>query len=271
MSLFSPDFSKHGNGQRLTGFARYTELLDRDFKRFLLVNLLTLLGFLPFFTGTLVAILSSSMLLLLPSCIIGGMLAGPFLSCMYDTIFRSLRDTTGKWFDNYKRAWKQNWRQSVVPGILLCLLLGFYLFMLMLFWQAPALPGIGTLALYLSGLVLLTMFFSLFWPQLVLFDQSGIQSLKNCLLFILRFFPKTLGCSLLQVLYWGVLTLFLPWSAILLPLIGFWFILFTVNFLLYGTLNECFHIEEQIAQAFPEQNALYENDEDWLKRKQAEK
>lgn len=271
MALFSPDFSRHGNGQRLKGFARYTELLDRDLKRFLIVNFLTILGFIPFFAGVLFAILSSSTLLLLPACIIGGSVAGPSLSCMYDAIFRSLRDAPGKWFQNYKRAWRQNWRQSILPGILFCLLLGFDLFMLMMFWQAPVLPGFGTLALYLFGLVLYTMFFSLYWPQLVLFEQRGRQRLKNCVLFILRFFRKTLGCALLQVLYWGAAVLFLPWSAVLLPLTGFWFILFTGSFFLYGALDECFHIEEQIAQAFPEQAAFYEDDETWLKRKQAEK
>lgn len=270
MALFSPDFSRHGNGQRLKGFARFTELLDRDLKRFLIVNFFTILGFLPFFAGVLAAILSSSMLLLLPACIIGGGIAGPFLSCMYDTIFRSLRDAPGKWFHNYRRAWRQNGRQSILPGILFCLLLGFYLFMLMMFWQAPTLPGFGTLALYFFGLLFLTMFFSLYWPQLVLFKQRNSQTFKNCLLFFLRFFWKTLGCALLQVLYWGAVVLFLPWSAVLLPLTGFWFILLAANFFLYNTLDECFHIEEQIAQAFPEQAAFYEDDEAWLKRKQSE-
>lgn len=271
MALFSPNFSRHGNGQRLKGFARYTELLDRDWKYFIIVNFLTILGFLPFFAGVLTAILSSSMLLLLPACILGGGIAGPFLSCMYDAVFRSLRDAPGKWLQNYKRAWRQNWRQSIVPGILLCLLLGFYLFMLMMFWQAPALPGFGTIALYFSGLVLLTMFFSVYWPQLVLFEQNGRQRFKNCVLFLLKFFFKTLGCALLQVLYWGAGVLFLPWSVILLPLTGFWFILLTGNFFLYDTLDECFQIESQIARAFPEQTAFYEDDEVWLKRRQAEK
>ncbi|MDE7298867.1 MAG: DUF624 domain-containing protein [Lachnospiraceae bacterium] len=270
MGLFSQNFLKGGTGHRLTGLPRYSELLDRDLRRFLLVNLLTLAGLLPFLLGVLAAVLSSSILLLIPACILGGAIAGPALSGMYDAVLRSLRDAPGKCLENYKRAWKQNWRQSILPGILFCVLLGFYLFMLMMFWQAPQLPGFGTLALYLCSLVLFTMFFSLYWPQLVLFEQSGRQTAKNCLLFLLRYFWKTLGCSLLQVLYWGVIVLFLPWSAVLLPLTGLWFILFTANFLLYGTLNEVFRIEEQIAQAFPEQAAFYESDEEWLRRKQSE-
>ncbi len=259
-----------GTGRRMTGSARFSELLERDFKRFFIVNLLTLLGFLPFAAGVLIAVLSSSILVLLPACVIGGAIAGPAISCMYDVIFRSLRDAPGRCMENYRRAWKQNWRQAVLPGILFCLMLGCYLFMLMMFWWAETAPSLGTIALYLFSLVIFTMFFTLYWPQLVLFEQSGIQRFKNCLLFIIRFFWKTLGCALIQIAYWAVIVLFLPWSVVLLPLTGLWFILFTANFLLYNTLNEIFGIEEQIAKDFPEQAAFYEDDAAWLRRKQEE-
>ncbi len=269
MTLFQYH-APNGTGNRLTGIWRYNELLDRDLKRFLIVNLLTLLGFLPFILGTLYAILSSSILILIPSCILGGAAAGPFLACMYDTVFRSLRDAPGKCMENYRHAFKQNWRQSLIPGIVFCLLLGFYAFMLMMFLWAVRFPGWGTIAVYACGIVFTTMFFSLYWPQLVLFEQTGIQRFKNCLLFMIRFCWRTLGCALLKILYWAVIVLFLPWSVILLPFLGVWFILYTSNFLLYNIMDEVFHIEEEIAQAFPEQTAFYEDDETWLKRKQAE-
>ena len=67
---------------------------------------------------------------------------------------------------------------------------------------------------------------------------------------------------------WIALALFLPWSVVLLPLTGFWFILYTADFLLYDTLNNSFHIEEQIARAYPEQVPFYEDDEAWIRRKQ---
>lgn len=268
MAIFFNHKKSFGTGQRLTGFQRYSELLGRDMKRFLIVNFLTLLGFTPFVLGVLISILSSSILVLIPTCIIGGAIAGPSLSCMYDTIYRSLRDAPGKCMENYKRSWKQNWRSSVIPGIIFCLLLGFYTFMLVMFWWATNFPGFGTLAVYIVGLILFTMFFSLYWPQIVLFEQTGMQRFKNCILFIIRFFGKTLGCTLLQIIYWTIIVLFLPWSVVVLPLIGIWFILYTTNFLLYDTLNSVFQIEEQIAQAYPEQAAFYEDDETWLKRKQ---
>lgn len=266
-------FSFHSapsNGKRLTGFPRYTEVLERNIKKFLFTNLLTLVGFLPFGIGVALSILSSSVLILIPACIVGGIFAGPALSCMYDAVMRSLRDGSGKCLEGYKHAWKQNWRQSLLPGILFCLMLGIYIFMAMLFWWSVRFPGWGTIALYAFSLLIFTMFFSICWPQIVLFKVSFRQCAQNCLLFILRFFPKILGIALLQILYWIVMILFLPWSAFLMLVIGFWFILYTANFLIYNTFNNIFRIEEQIAIAFPEQVPFYEDDEAWLKRKQEE-
>lgn len=270
MSLFYPNYNKHSNGKRLTGFARYTEILERDIKKFMLVNFLTLLGFLPFVIGIILSILSSSVLVLIPACVIGGIFAGPSLACMYDVIMRSLRDASNNWWKNYKHAWNQNWLSSIAPGILFCLMLGFYIFMAMLFWWSTRFPGFGTIAIYLFSLVLFTMFFSIFWPQLALFDQPFKQSFKNCILFVLRFLPKTIGITVLQLVYWILMILLLPWSILLLPLIGFWFILYSANFLIYDTFNQIFEIEEKIADAFPEQVPFYEDDEAWLERKQNE-
>lgn len=77
--LFHPN-SYISNGKRLTGFPRYTEVIELNIKKFLLVNLLTVVGFIPFGAGVILAILSSSVLVLIPSCMIGGIIAGPALS-----------------------------------------------------------------------------------------------------------------------------------------------------------------------------------------------
>lgn len=257
-------------GQRLTGFARYTEVLERNIRKYLFTNLMTLLCFLPFAIGAAYAILSSSLLVMILTGVIGGIFVGPALSCMHDAVFRSLRDVKPRCFRDYVHAWKQNWRQSVLPGILFCLLFGFDIFMAMLFWWSASFPGWGTIALYLFSILVVTMWFSIVWPQVVLFEQPFFQSAKNCILFMLQYFPKVFGIALLQMLYWVTLALFLPWSVVLLPLTGFWFILYTADFLLYNTLNNSFHIEELIARAYPEQAPFYEDDEAWIRRKQKE-
>lgn len=126
--------------RRQTGFSRYMDVLEQNIKRFLFTNLLTLIGFLPFFAGVSLAILSSSVLVLIPSCLIGGIFAGPALSCMYDTIMRSLRDETGKCFATCKHAWKQNWRQSLYQAFFFALCWDFTFLWLCYFGGQPVFP-----------------------------------------------------------------------------------------------------------------------------------
>ncbi|KIR02210.1 hypothetical protein P261_01024 [Lachnospiraceae bacterium TWA4] len=270
MGLFFNYETSASIGKRATGFARYRELLERDFSKFLVINLLTLVGFLPFAFGVFSSIIFSSSLLLIPASIVGGIFVGPTLCGLYDAIFRSLRDAPNDWWSNYKKAWKQNFKSSIVPGIVLCLLIGLYIFMFMLFFWANTAPSIGTILVYILSICLFLMIITVFWPQLVLFSQTNKQRLINCLLFSVRYLWKMLLVTILQVFYWGLIVLFLPWSIVLLPLTGFWFILFLVNFILYSAFDESFKIEEQIAKYFPDQVPIYEDDEAWLKRKQEE-
>ena len=255
------------SGKRLTGHARFVELLGRDTIRFLKINFLTLLGFAPFGIGLSVSILSSSILVLLPSCIIGGILAGPSLCGMYDCIFRSLRDAPGTPFENYKKSWKQNFKSAVLPGMIFCLIIGFYCFVLAMFSWSTVRQTAGTYVAYLVGLVVFSVIFTVFWPLLTLFEQSASDRIRNIILFTARYLWRVLLCTVLNLLYWMILVLFLPWSVFLLPVTGFWFILFWTSFLLYDPLNEAFGLEEAISESFPEQVPYYETDEEWADRR----
>lgn len=254
MGLLFPDDPHYDPSQRQTGFYRYRQLLSDHFGHWLKLNLLTLLGLLPLAVGILYSIFTSSILVLLPCSLLGGMMFGPFLAALYDGIFRGLRDDPRPWWDNYKRGWRQNWRGSLLPGAILGLCLGIYAFFgMMLLWWAEVAPSAGTIVLALTGLVLLMMFGSIYWPQLVLFRQSAGIRLRNCILFSIRYFWPVLGVSVLQVAYWLVHILFAPWSLLLLPVVGIWYILFLSCFLLYRRMNEAFHMEEEIAQHDPEE------------------
>ena len=83
------------------------------------VNLLTTAGALPLAAGVLFALLTSSLVVLVPASILGGAIFGPFLAGMVDAIMRGLRDAPGNWWKNYKKAWKQNWHSSLAPGAVL--------------------------------------------------------------------------------------------------------------------------------------------------------
>ncbi len=250
MGLFISEDRSYDMNVRQTGFRRYKQLLSLHFGSWWKIHLITVAGFMPLAFGVLYALLSSSTLILLPASILGGMIAGPFLAGLYDAILRGLRDDPNNIWKNYRRSWKQNWRGSLIPGAVTGLMIGLFAFMgMLLFWWAEVSPTPGTILLYLFSFLLFLVVSMLYWPQLVLFDQSPWIRLKNCLLFCITYFWKVMGSALLQLAYWAVFVLFAPWTALLLPLLGIWYIVFLSQLLIYDRMDEAFHIEEAFEKA----------------------
>lgn len=255
MGIFFPDDPDYFPEIRPSGFKRYKQVLERNWKQFFLADLLTLAGLLPFGFGLGYAIYATSVLVLIPVCVIGGLIAGPFTAAMYDLILARLRDNLDDWWYRWKKSMRQNLRASLLPGVVMCLFIGFLAFSIALIWWATVPPTPGTVAVLAASAMLCLMVFSVWWPQVVLFDQKpGIQ-LKNCILFCIRYFWKVVGVAAQQLVWWAFLVVILPWSAFVIPFLGVWYIWFVSCFFLYDPLDEAFCIEEQIAQAFPEQTA----------------
>ena len=251
MGLFFAEDPHFDETERQTGFYRYRQLLSARSGRWWKTNLLTLAGFAPLTAGISLAVASSSVLVLLPCSLLGGMIAGPFLAGMYDAVLRGLRDDPLPWWDCYKKSWKQNWKGSQLPGALLGLAAGVYAFMAMLFWWAERSPTLGTLAVYLFAILVVLIVNTLYWPQLVLFQQKASIRLRNCLLFCVKYFCRVLGAGMVQLGYLAVLTLFAPWTLLLLPVLGVWYILFVSQFLIYDQMDEAFQIEEHFGETSP--------------------
>lgn len=164
------------------------------------------------------------MLVLIPVCLIGGLVAGPGIAAMYDLILARLRDNEDDWFYRWKKSMGQNLRASLLPGVVMCLFIGFLVFAFALIWWATVPPTPGTIAILAASAMLCLMVFSVWWPQVVLFDQKpGIQ-LKNCILFCIlfciRYFWRIVGVAAQQLVWWAFMVLILPWSAFALPFLG---------------------------------------------------
>lgn len=248
MGMFVREDPNYDESVRQTGFNRYKQILSIRFGQWWKVNLITLAGCVPLAAGIGYAIGVSSVLVLLPCSILGGMIAGPFLAGLYDAILRGLRDDPMPWKDAYARSWRQNLKGSLVPGAVTGLLAGLYAFMGMLFWWAQTPPSLGTVALYLASLLLVLVVSGLYWPQLVLFEQSPIVRLRNCMLLCIKYFWRIMGAGLLQLAFLAVYVLFAPWSALLLPVVGAWYVVFLAQFLIYDQMNDSLRIEEQFEQ-----------------------
>ena len=132
------------------------------------------------------------------------------------------------------------------------------LFFGMVLFSGERLPGIGTMAVFLAGLLILLMLFTAFWPQVVLFEESNLHRLQNAVLFCLKYGRHVLGAATLQLVWWLLFVLFLPWTGFLVPFLGVWFIWFVCFFLLYSDFDAAYGIEEKIRQQFPEQTPRYD-------------
>ena len=101
MALFFPDDASYDETVRMTGFYRYRQLLSMYTFGWMKVNLITVAGSIPLAAGITLSILSSSLLLLIPLSILGGMILGPFLASMFDAILRGMRDAPGHWWRSF--------------------------------------------------------------------------------------------------------------------------------------------------------------------------
>ena len=213
---------------RKVGLPRIFELLGRDLWPLYKASILCGAGCLP---GTALAILGmmgGSALLTVVGGVLGGLLGGPFLSGMIDTVLRALRDEPGYWWHTYKRAWKQNWKQSLLPGALLGLFVGSWSWML----RAQALAGNTSTALWVAsqaGLFVCTGVFSWLLAQVPLVDLPLPQLAKNAGLMFFGFFPRTLAAVLVIVVF------------------GFWLPVTVAGMILYPGLDKVFKLEETLA------------------------
>ena len=242
MALFRDDTDYT---HRQVGFARYKQLMSFYAFNWLRINLLTTAGALPLAAGILYALLTSSVVVLLPLSFLGGMVFGPFLAGLVDSIMRGLRDAPNNWWKNYKKSWKQNWRGSLLPGGMLGLFTGLIAFMVYIMSVAQAAPSLSTWLMLLVSVAVVIWFNTLYWPQMVLFSQGFVNRLRNALLFTIKHSLRVLAAVAIQLVWLALMILLAPWTLVAVPFLGFWFPIFLAQYRIYADLNRDLRIEEQ--------------------------
>ena len=246
MGLFpSANDFKAGKGvekdaPRKTGVRRFFELVGRDMNSMFLANLLTCLGFVPVISLVYIGFLMNNLPVMLISAAVGGILAGPVLTGMYDTVLRALRDEAGYWWVTYRKAFKRNFKASILPGVLYCVVVTLQIFLVyfcfnMLYHGTNV--GVPLWVATVLNLLVFQMLFAYMWPQIALLDQPLSLTLKNSINCMIAF---------LQILSWGVVILCMPLGLLLMLVFGFWFVTEVSCQIVYGDLDRVFHIEESI-------------------------
>ena len=234
---------------RKVGAARFFELLGRDLWPFYKASILCVLGFAPGYAAVLFSAMAASLPLCLLSGAVGGLIAAPVFCGMLDTILRALRDEAGYWWTTYRKAFKQNFKASILPGVLYCVVVTVQIFLVYFCFNLlyhGTNVGVGMWVATVLNLILLHMLFSYMWPQIVLLDQPLGQTLKNSVNCMIAFLPHALAASLVTVLFWGLVILCMPLGLLLMLVFGFWFQVEITSQIVYGDLDRVFHIEENI-------------------------
>ena len=255
MGLFpSANDFKAGKGvekdaPRKTGIGRFFELVGRDMNSMFLANLLTCLGFVPVISLVYIGFLMNNLPVMLISAAVGGILAGPVLAGMYDTVLRALRDEAGYWWVTYRKAFKRNFKASILPGVLYCVVVTLQIFLVyfcfnMLYHGTNV--GVPLWVATVLNLLIFQMLFAYMWPQIALLDLPLYGILKNSLLLFLGYLPRSLGAIAIKAVYWGAILLFFPLTTIILPFTNFWLPMLPALLCIYQPLNKCFTIESTI-------------------------
>ena len=234
---------------RKVGAARFFELLGRDLWPFYKASILCVLGFAPGYAAVLFSTMAASLPLCLLSGAVGGLIAAPVFCGMLDTILRALRDEAGYWWTTYRKAFKRNFKASILPGVLYCVVVTVQIFFVyfcfnMLYHGTNV--GVPMWVATVLNLLLLHMLFSYMWPQVVLLDQPLSLTLKNSINCMIAFLPHALAAAIVQVLFWGVVILCMPLGLFLMLIFGFWFVTEVSCQIVYGDIDRVFHIEENI-------------------------
>ena len=162
---------------------------------------------------------------------------------------RALRDEAGYWWTTYRKAFKQNFKASILPGVLYCVVVTVQVFLVYFCFNLlyhGTNVGVGMWVATVLNLVIFHMLFSYMWPQVVLLDQPFGQTLKNSVNCMIAFLPHALAASLVTVLFWGLVILCMPLGLLLMLVFGFWFQVEITSQIVYGDLDRVFHIEENI-------------------------
>ena len=214
-----------------------------------LANLLACIGFLPVICLVYIGFLANSLPVMLASAVVGGILAGPALAGMYDTVLRALRDEAGYWWVTYRRAFKRNFKASIAPGIFYCVVVTAQIFLVYFCFNMLSKGtnvGVPLWVATVLNLLIFQMLFAYMWPQVVLLDQPFSLTVKNSINCMIAFLPHALAAALVTILFWGLVILCMPLGLLLMLVLGFWFQCEICCQIVYGDLNRVFHIEESI-------------------------
>ena len=224
MGLFGRSFEKPGPGvnkdePRKKGAARFFELLGRDFWDLIKLNLLFcicviptvgafVMGFIGFYPGAAFII---ALVLAYP-------VGGAVVAYVY-YITKMMRDDPSYVWYEFKRKFKENFRQAAPAGMLCTA----FVYAQVLLWAGLIIGEPGRDAIWFFIALLSLLIFGMITPYIFLhfayIELNTFGVVKNSILLSFGYLPRSLVGAVLGGIMWIVTALFFPVSLVLLPVI----------------------------------------------------
>lgn len=266
--IFGQDFNQMGGTTsgpqqpKARGLTRLWEIFLDNLGRFAVTNLLCVLSALPGAVGMSLGVMEGGQpIWLLLSGILGGALYGTCYGAMMDGILHALRDSTSGWWRQYCHAWRRDWKDNLLPGAIMGTLIALVIHVLNQLQNGQTLPPAMLFSTIFAAVAALALFTYL-WPQRVFLDLGIVPLFRNSLLMILYHPIKSVLSVLVQAVYWGLLIFMIPYSTMLLLVLGVWFPALVGTMIVYQPLNHDLKIEERLGLAPEEEEEEEPEDEE---------
>lgn len=229
---------------RKKGVARFAEVVGRDAFSFWKASALLLFSGVPLLAGLWLTVCSGRFFWMLVASGVGGAIAGPQMSGLMDTVLRSLRDEPNFWWHTYRKKWKQNCIESLLPGVLTGITLGVQVYVL--YYLETVVLGAALFAAMAACFLLTTGILLLMWVQLPLMKLPLLAEIKNAVLLFLIAPIKCMGAALTWLVYVALVWFFAPYSMAVVLLTGVWLPCVIGTMMVYPLIDQQFRIEESL-------------------------
>lgn len=258
MALFKKDWNKPGpgvpkNAPKKKGIARFFEILGRDIGGLVKLNLLMQLCYLPSQACLLLSVLSvlymqgQGFLLFGLLGVAFSIPVGPARTAESYLIAKMLRDDPGFLWHDFKRVFKENFRSTVVPGVLFSFVFGAQILAILYYLMAGD-TAFGLLVALLLSVLLFAIVIPYFYLQAAYVDLGAWPLLKNSLLLALGNAPRSLAGGLLALALTAAQWWVFPYAFLITLIIGYTLPAFINLMWIWPVVDKAFKIDETLQQ-----------------------
>ncbi|MEG0769285.1 MAG: hypothetical protein RSG59_05125 [Ruthenibacterium sp.] len=259
MGFFSGMYTKEGpgvpkNAPQKKGAARYFEIFMRDMGMLWKIGVLSTLCFVPCVLSAVFTCVSFPylipMLLGAVVFVASSLLVGPALCGLHAVVVTTLRDEPCYMMHVYKKAWKDNAKQSMPVGAVMMVLYATELYAGYFALTRQDKPSYIMLGLIALCLVLITTCAQMTLFQILFIDLPVFTMLKNSVMMTFGYTKRVLPAGLITLLCAGLIFGFVPWPLWLLVLLSglVGFIALLADMWAWPAMEKAFHISEQLLE-----------------------